>query len=397
MLWILTSSFLLTSQASLVPKTTQFKAWQTWANDQGCVTDLDHYQELLSKLQWYAQESTFLPRFIHQNSVNTTFHAVKASENLPKYVSMIEVNEHGIFPRILGKVHNYWTKFWPEVVVAIRHLLPKKFIWFANFEDTPLVIQNETCMHTADLNKTVFTGLPEEDWVLERIFTQALKRAPILNTMPVFSFCSHPCFADIPVPHHEYRYNDDIVKSVPWENKKAAVYFRGYANGVDTTSIQDQHSINRPRLLLVEWSKRVHLINHLPFTIDIRLITNDREKDPVMTAFENKYVLILDGFAWPDRMTYSLRGGSLLFLNTHYTSWWSQWLQPWVHYVPFVLEPGNSNLTETLLWAVAHDGHAQQIAINGMMLANKIMLKKHMQCYGALALLEYCTLNNTFT
>ncbi|OCF46102.1 hypothetical protein I317_00192 [Kwoniella heveanensis CBS 569] len=55
-------------------------------------------------------------------------------------------------------------------------------------------------------------------------------------------------------------------------------------------------------------------------------------------AMEYKYVMDVDGNAWSARFERLLASGSLVFKSTIYPEWWTDRVQPWVHYVPIQLD-----------------------------------------------------------
>ncbi|WVF68637.1 hypothetical protein IAT40_003407 [Kwoniella sp. CBS 6097] len=55
-------------------------------------------------------------------------------------------------------------------------------------------------------------------------------------------------------------------------------------------------------------------------------------------AMEYKYIMDVDGNAWSARFERLLASGSLVFKSTIYPEWWTDRVQPWVHYVPIQVD-----------------------------------------------------------
>ncbi|WWC92054.1 uncharacterized protein L201_007008 [Kwoniella dendrophila CBS 6074] len=55
-------------------------------------------------------------------------------------------------------------------------------------------------------------------------------------------------------------------------------------------------------------------------------------------ALNYKYVIDIDGNAWSARFKRLLTSGSLIFKSTIMPEWWTDRIQPWVHYVPIQLD-----------------------------------------------------------
>ncbi|KAL0062420.1 hypothetical protein AAF712_010699 [Marasmius tenuissimus] len=53
---------------------------------------------------------------------------------------------------------------------------------------------------------------------------------------------------------------------------------------------------------------------------------------------QRKYLLDLDGNAWSSRFKRLISSGSVVFKSTVYREWWSDRVQPWVHYVPIQVD-----------------------------------------------------------
>lgn len=104
-----------------------------------------------------------------------------------------------------------------------------------------------------------------------------------------------------------------------------------------------------------------------------------------------KFMPAVDGNTFLGRMLRLLSTHQLiLYAGGPFIEWYSDRLLPWVHYVP--IAPDFSDLTERLEWAIANDAKSEKITQNANALADNYLRVQDMNCYSALALLEYASL-----
>ncbi|KAK1231220.1 hypothetical protein PQX77_005665 [Marasmius sp. AFHP31] len=125
---------------------------------------------------------------------------------------------------------------------------------------------------------------------------------------------------------------------------------------------------------------------------------------------QRKYLLDLDGNAWSSRFKRLISSGSVVFKSTVYREWWSDRMQPWVHYVPVQVDLSD-------LWSVflffrgvmnthegesgtdgsqyasggggAHDELAKKIGDDGYEWSRTFWRREDMVAYNFRLLLEY--------
>ena len=83
-----------------------------------------------------------------------------------------------------------------------------------------------------------------------------------------------------------------------------------------------------------------------------------------------KYVIDIDGNGWSSRFKRLMSSNSLVFKSTVYPEWYSDRIQPWVHYVPISLD--YSDLFDSFVFFRGdingegnHDALARKIAYAG--------------------------------
>ncbi|KAI8616845.1 lipopolysaccharide-modifying protein, partial [Chytriomyces sp. MP71] len=103
-----------------------------------------------------------------------------------------------------------------------------------------------------------------------------------------------------------------------------------------------------------------------------------------------KYLIVVDGYGWPNRLQNYLQGNSIILYNGIFTDYYNWMLKPWVHYVP--VRPDFSDLEDLLNWLQANDDKAKTISENARKLVKYVGSLSHQQCYTSLFLLEYARL-----
>ncbi|GAA5832497.1 hypothetical protein JCM11251_001347 [Rhodosporidiobolus azoricus] len=116
---------------------------------------------------------------------------------------------------------------------------------------------------------------------------------------------------------------------------------------------------------------------------------------------EFKYVLDVDGNGWSGRFHRLMSSNSLVLKSTIFPEWYSDRIQPWVHYIPVKLD--YSDLLPILAFFIgsplpadiragrtgAHDELAEQVATEGKRWAQQFWREVDMQAYLWRLLLEY--------
>ncbi|KAI9024537.1 glycosyl transferase family 90-domain-containing protein [Hyaloraphidium curvatum] len=98
------------------------------------------------------------------------------------------------------------------------------------------------------------------------------------------------------------------------------------------------------------------------------------------------YLAVLDGNAWPDRLSSVLAAGAVPFKQrSPYTEFFSSGLKEWEHFVP--LRSDVADALERVDWARAHPDEAERIAENARGFVDAHLREESVHCYVA-ALLE---------
>jgi hypothetical protein len=250
-----------------------------------------------------------------------------------------------------------------------------------------------------------------EHWFFNR--AAKTKLHSILH-VPIFSFSTiRDCFADIPLPAWHFLYHQPIDPSqlVPWVRKTPTLFWRGSTTGSEMRSASVTSLSHRARF--VDHARHLKAIffrrrKNKPIYVNVGFTSyNELEKFPKEAAkfkakfpkanyvnledqLKNKYLMMLDGWSFNERLYRLASSGSLLFRANLFEEWYEHLLQPGVHYIPINLD--YSNLREKLEWASDNDDEARKIAENARTLAIKYLNPNFFKCYAARMLMEYSSL-----
>lgn len=175
---------------------------------------------------------------------------------------------------------------------------------------------------------------------------------------------------------------------VPWEARKAIVYWRGSATG-DKKSDHEWRMMSRFKLC--QFASEV--AHKDLFDIKIARITNRFTSPKVIEEIKNsgfmvsytptieqinyKYQINIDGHAgiWPGLFLRLLTGGTSLNVKSErgFRQWFHDRLIPWENYVP--IKSDLSDLEETVLYLKNHDDLAKKIGEAGRQLGYSMTLE----------------------
>ncbi|KAJ7573683.1 glycosyl transferase family 90-domain-containing protein [Mycena floridula] len=226
-----------------------------------------------------------------------------------------------------------------------------------------------------------------------------------LDMYPILSMTKvSPCFSDILVPSEVY-YQEAwwspkyaYPNNIPWEKKKEVIYWRGRGTGGHITG-QNYRKFSRFRAFDIA---RTHtdimdiaitdlLGEHCGGQCDGDAIRKEYNiqphNSPREEQYQYKYLLDLDGNSFSSRYLGLLRSGSLVFKSTLFSEFFNDWLRPYVHYIPVLVDL--SDLTEKIEWAIKNDAAARRIQETGRLFAEKVMTDNQNDCYFAAVLLEW--------
>jgi hypothetical protein len=229
-------------------------------------------------------------------------------------------------------------------------------------------------------------------------------RTPILSHSSILN-----CFHDILFPtwHSRHKFPFSQKQMVPWDEKNNTLIWRGSLTGADLWDVELTKTSHRVRFItygqnVMSWINKTNA-SMVPidaaFTDSIIADENKKREieqlfppADVMTPQEQlkyKYIMMIDGWTFNERLYEFLSSGSLLFRAHIFDEWYEDMLKPWVHYVPVRFDL--SDLSEKLLWARNHDEEARQISENARILSLRYLNPKFHKCYSMRMLLEYAT------
>ena len=202
---------------------------------------------------------------------------------------------------------------------------------------------------------------------------------------PIMSQCSESDFADIAIPTFDdwnlvRRREDGVVfedarvgkisKLVPWDEKKNKAVFRGTSTGIGTTEK------NNTRMKLVKMCQKFPNLFDVGFT-KINYRVRKQYKNPYIQTVESsfpttaplslqeqmqfKFIINVEGHSASFRLSSELLSGScVLLVESRWTLWMKDFLEPYVHYVP--VKADLSDLVSKMRWCLDNDTLCREIA-----------------------------------
>ena len=232
--------------------------------------------------------------------------------------------------------------------------------------------------------------------------------------VPVFSINRLKGFKDIILPTTRtalpaYESQITVAMEAPaWESKKTKAVFRGRTTGVNFKKVRKENipltqnvRFKLHEMTILQKAGKLNCSVPLDFGLTeiwqcsegpnyIKEIESRFPLAPSLdyaTQFKSKYLIVVDGNGWPDRIANFMLSGSLVFLATVHEEWVINQLIEGVNYIK--INPDLSDLIEKLEWAAKNDQEAKRIATNGRELALTRFGLKPMQAYNALLFMEY--------
>ncbi|KAA1127683.1 capsule-associated protein CAP1 [Puccinia graminis f. sp. tritici] len=193
---------------------------------------------------------------------------------------------------------------------------------------------------------------------------------------PVFSPSKIDGFSDILIPSNFYygddaRYTFQRNETIPWEQKKSNLFWRGETTGGGNSPPGHQLQYQRHRFVrlagrvsdvlksLLVADPRSGMIRHIKRTITelnqawldigftgytgcgdpkICILTEQlcplKKTVPLKEMAKYKAILDLDGMAFSGRFVALMNMGSGVFKSSIYKDALTEWIEPWVHYIP---------------------------------------------------------------
>ncbi|KAF7306225.1 CAP10 domain-containing protein [Mycena indigotica] len=219
-----------------------------------------------------------------------------------------------------------------------------------------------------------------------------------------------PCFSDLVVPS-EFYYSDSefaafyaYKDNVDWRKKEEKLYWRGSSTGGHIYN-DNYHHFPRFKLVDISRTERGGPLMDVALSAfhdylcgagcDARVLmekygavrAGTEVKRPREEVYKYKYLMDVDGNSFSGRYIGLLKSGSLVFKSTVFTEFFSQWLVPFEHYIPVL--PDLSDLLDKIEWAKNNDAEARAIQKAGKEFAERVLTDGQMDCYFALAMLEW--------
>jgi Glycosyl transferase family 90 len=246
------------------------------------------------------------------------------------------------------------------------------------------------------------------------------------DLLPIFSPSKISSFQDILFPAAWY-FADKVVlnetKDMPWDDKRDVMYWRG-----STTSgysddgiwrrqhrqrfVQQAEKPGRAQILVrsedpssiwlpkdIDRDSFRHLFD-VHFSSIGQCSPEDcasqsdyfdvRDMEDFQKAWENKYLLDIDGNAFSGRYHAFLRSRCLTLKLALFREWHEEWIAPWVHYIPLNLE-GSDHLEIMRYLTEEENGkaYAREIADESRDWAGRALRRVDMQAWMFRLLLEY--------
>ena len=193
-----------------------------------------------------------------------------------------------------------------------------------------------------------------------------------------------------------------------WNEKYTKAIFRGAATGLNFKEAAKKQLdlLLSPRFKLYEMALQQQegtlncsvlldfaITKYWQYNGDANLLDQLKDAYPEVASsglielFKSKYVVVVDGNAWPEKVAALMYSGSLVFLATIHEDWVIRQLVDKENYIK--IKPDLSDLTEKLEWANENDEEAKKIGERGRMLAIRKFDSNHIQIYNAFLLMEY--------
>lgn len=383
----------------------KYKEWIKLATRLGCSTDPSDYEQIFKDLRPYKKIKLTVEKLRQFKRKLMVMGRDVTGRDMEKFSEMTYTwpfqSSLAYLDCLLDPSINFY---------AITHVYDESFVAPAD--------DNQTLPYS-DMADLVSRCKAVRDAHKKYIDNNMLFRAPttfiaVPFDVPVFSANRLKGFKDIILPTDRtglvpYIHEEQVALDAPvWEKKIMKAVFRGRTTGVNFKKVREENIPLTQNLLfkLHEMSmkqRRGELTCSVPLDFGITEIWQCEENESYIeevkrrfplvpaldyeTQFKSKYLVVVDGNGWPDRVALYLLSGSLVFLATVHEEWVINQLVDGEHYIK--IKPDLSDLIEKLEWAAKNDSEAKRIASNGRELAMKKFNTKSMQIYNALLFMEY--------
>lgn len=193
-----------------------------------------------------------------------------------------------------------------------------------------------------------------------------------------------------------------------WDEKSTKAIFRGATTGMNfkEAAKKEVDLLANPRFMLYEMalqqqegtlncsvpldfaiSKYWQYNGNSDYLEQIKTAYPEIASIGLLEQFKSKYVVVVDGNAWPEKVAAFMYSGSLVFLATIHEDWVIRQLVDGENFIR--IKPDLSDLIKKLEWARDNEEEARRIAAKGRLFAMKKFDSNHLQVYNALLLMEY--------
>ena len=233
------------------------------------------------------------------------------------------------------------------------------------------------------------------------------------SAAPIFSWTTvRNCYADLTLPTWHTRFHEPFAQAdlIPWELKQDTLFWRGSKTGSSSESADE--ALQGLRSRFIQYAGELNAMNTTDSVpIDAGFTSygfskgyeNEEEKFkqifpkasfvPIKDQFKFKYLMMLDGWSFNERLYRFLSSGSVMFRATAFDEWYEDLMKPWEHYIPIRLD--FSDLAEKLHWVKTHDREARLIAERARQLATRHLNTRSHKCYMNRLLFEYAKIFNS--
>lgn len=232
---------------------------------------------------------------------------------------------------------------------------------------------------------------------------------------PVLSMCGGDEYADVRIPTWDdwdrvsECKNDTIIN---WTDKRPTAVFRGASTGFGLTFSDNMRLkvslmsldgvIDDGELLLdagiTKWNVRPRKIKNTRF---IDTFDDDVLKLPLVDYMplqeqkQYKYIINIDGHVSAYRLSRELGSGCVvLMVASKYKLWYSDLLEPYIHYVPVMADL--SDLYDQIIWCKEHDEECFNIATNAVQFYNDVLGKDGILTYLEITLKQLKNATGTY-
>lgn len=375
-----------------------FDRWTNFATKNNCITDLTFYRQIVEDLATYKKISPPLDNNDREEIMDTLVYNKKPTAN-DTYMNKFEFKNRSITYNTTTPSLRDFEKIFQNAYEVIDPTI--NFSIYLNCVDEPVLTNSiENIKNTIRNNNCTKDDINNHGFFINSNITSLYENTPL----PIVSQWNLVCreiYYDIPMPFMYTMWNlarcKDFVDPHPWESKKSILFFRGTTTGM----INNRDWRKNHRFRVLEWArnnKNKDIGTDVSFVrvtqTDSLKIYMEMSKEVPITKFvpfeetlRYRYHLVIDGNTFPTRLQEYLSSRSLVLYGGIFRDWYSPFLKPFVHYVPFKID--YSDLDERLTWITQNQDKVQEIISNANNLMRDINRLEQIQAFFYFFLMEY--------